>query len=263
MTGIVSLLFLGGMVAFLSVGIYVKVQSANKLKDLQDQKKVIQEAAVQPPDQNAVEEIGQTQSAAEAEQAERPEPLKQYREIAGQYPDFFGWVKVPGTKIDYPVMQSQDSGFYLDHDYTGEPSREGAVFVDAGTKDFPLDNLVVVYGHNMKNGNVFGELKKYTGEEFVSEHPDVYFDTVYESNEYQIAAVLKTHILYETEEGFRYYQTFGYRSEEEFQECMEFIEENAVLETDEELVYGDEILMLSTCEYSQENGRLVIVAKKK
>lgn len=262
-TGIVSFLFLVGMVAFLSVGIYVKVQSVNKLKDLQSQKKVIQETAAQPPDQNAVEETGQTQSAAEAEQAERPEALTQYREIAGQYPDFFGWVKVPGTKIDYPVMQSQDSGFYLDHDYTGEPSREGAVFVDAGTKDFPLDNLVVVYGHNMKNGNVFGELKKYTGEEFVSEHPDVYFDTVYGSNAYQIAAVLKTHILYETEEGFRYYQTFGYRNEEEFQECMEFIEENAVIETDEELVYGDELLMLSTCEYSQENGRLVIVAKKK
>lgn len=110
----------------------------------------------------------------------------------------------------------------------------------------PLDNFIVVNGHNMKNGNIFGELKKFGSAGFISENPCIYFDTAYESNEYQIIAVLKTRILYETEEGFRYYQTFGYRSEEEFQECVDFIETNAIIETDEELAYGDEILMLST-----------------
>lgn len=243
-----SFVFLAGMISLFSIGIYERVQSANRIRDLRNQKKVI----LSEPDTDT--EV--------KEETVSPEPLAQYKEIAEQYPDFFGWITVPGTKIDYPVMQARD-GFYLDHDYTGEESLEGAVFVDAKAKNIPLDNFVVVYGHNMKNGNIFGELKKFLNREFVSENPDIHFDTAYETNEYQVVVVLKTHILNKSEEGFRYYQTFGYQSEDEFQECCEFIRANAVIETDEELTYGDEILMLSTCEYSEENGRLVIVAKKK
>ena len=73
---------------------------------------------------------------------------------------------------------------------------------------------------------------------------------------------MKTRILNENEAGFRYYRFFNYSSRAQFQECLDFVKENQSFETDSVLEYGDCILMLSTCEYSQENGRLVVVAKK-
>lgn len=114
----------------------------------------------------------------------------------------------------------------------------------------------------MKNGHMFGMLKLYTNESFFQEHKEICFDTIYEAGIYEAVAVLKTRILNENEQGFRYYQFFQYQNEAEFQECLDFVEENRIFETGGNLQYGDHILMLSTCEYSQENGRLVIVARK-
>lgn len=110
--------------------------------------------------------------------------------------------------------------------------------------------------------NMFGTLKMYHDKDFFQAHRKIQFDTLYETGLYEAVAVLKTRILNENEEGFRYYQFFNYQNEREFQKCLEFIEKNQMFGTDSTLEYGDHILMLSTCEYSQENGRLVIVARK-
>ena len=155
-----------------------------------------------------------------------------------------------------------DRNFYLDHDFSGMESAEGALFVDEKNSIYPPDGNTVVYGHNMKNGHMFGTLKMYLDEEFFREHRKIHFDTVYETGIYEVVAVLKTRILNENEPGFRYYRFFQYQTKEEFQECQDFVEKNRIFETGTDLQYGDQILMLSTCEYSQENGRLVVVARK-
>ncbi len=193
----------------------------------------------------------------------RPEILPQYAEMSEQYPQLYGWLKISGTEIDLPVMRSEgDREFYLYHDFTGAESREGALFVDQDNSVYPQDDCTVIYGHNMKNGHMFGILNMYTDTDFFQTHREIYFDTPYETGTYEAAAVLKTRILNENEQGFRYYQFFQYENEEEFQECLNFVESSRIFETDSTLQYGDQILMLSTCEYSQENGRLVVVARK-
>ena len=121
---------------------------------------------------------------------------------------------------------------------------------------------IVIYGHNMKNGHIFGTLNMYGVPDFFQEHQEIHFDTIYETGIYEAVAVLKTRIRDENEQGFRYYQFFRYENETEFQECADFVENNQLFETSDTLRYGDQILMLSTCEYSQENGRLVVVARK-
>ncbi len=93
-------------------------------------------------------------------------------------------------------------------------------------------------------------------------HREIYFDTLYETGVYETVAVLKTRIRNENEQEFRYYQFFRYNNKEKFQECMDFVESSRMFWTGSSLQYGDKILMLSTCEYSQENGRLVVVARK-
>ncbi len=193
-----------------------------------------------------------------------PEILPQYKEMSAQYPELFGWLQIPGTQIDFPVMRSSsdDPEFYLHHDFTGAESSEGALFVDPLNSSCPQDANIVIYGHNMKNGHIFGTLNMYGVPDFFQEHQEIHFDTIYETGIYEAVAVLKTRIRDENEQGFRYYQFFRYENETEFQECADFVENNQLFETSDTLRYGDQILMLSTCEYSQENGRLVVVARK-
>lgn len=195
--------------------------------------------------------------------ASKPEQLPQYREMSKEYPHLYGWLQIPKTQIDLPVMRAEgDREFYLQHDFSGEKSAEGALFVDEKNSVYPQDGNTVIYGHNMKNGHMFGMLKLYTNESFFQEHKEIRFDTIYEEGIYEAVAVLKTRILNKNEQGFRYYQFFQYQNEAEFQECLDFVEENRIFETGSNIQYGDRILMLSTCEYSQENGRLVIVARR-
>lgn len=195
--------------------------------------------------------------------ASKPEQLPQYREMSKEYPHLYGWLQIPQTQIDLPVMRAEgDREFYLQHDFSGEKSAEGALFVDEKNSVYPQDGNTVIYGHNMKNGHMFGMLKLYTNESFFQEHKEIRFDTIYEEGIYEAVAVLKTRILNKNEQGFRYYQFFQHQNETEFQECLDFVEENRIFETGSNIQYGDRILMLSTCEYSQENGRLVIVARR-
>ncbi len=197
-----------------------------------------------------------------------PEILPQYQSFYESYPDLFGWICIPGTEIDYPVMQSaQDSGkeeryYYLHRDYTGRENEQGSLFVESKSCGYPRDDNTVIYGHNMSNGRYFGMLEKYKEQSFLKKHPTIQFDTIYETGTYQIAAVLVTRVLYQEEKGFRYYQFYNYTTDSEFQDCMDFIQENQLYDTGVSLRYGDQLLMLSTCEYTKENGRLVVVAKR-
>lgn len=194
----------------------------------------------------------------------RPQKLPQYKEMSKNYPQLYGWLQIPDTQIDLPVMRAEsDKDFYLHHDFAGAQSAEGALFVDANSSIYPQDDNTVIYGHNMKNGHLFGMLHMYGDVDFFQAHREIQFDTLYETGTYEAVAVLKTRILNENEQGFRYYQFFQYDNEQEFQQCYDFVEHNRIFATDCTLQYGDKILMLSTCEYSQDNGRLVVVARRK
>ncbi len=212
--------------------------------------------------QNQMQSEGRANSELKA-----PDILGQYQSFCENYPDVFGWLKIPGTEIDVPVMQSDDEEkgekyYYLHRDYTGKPSAEGSLFVDSKSGCYPQDDNTVIYGHNMNSGHIFGTLEKFMDYDYFREHQDIQYDTIYETGQYRVVAVLKTRILYQDEEGFRYYRFFHYDTQEEFQECLAFINRNKLFDTGEELRYGDQTIMLSTCEYSQENGRLVVVAKR-
>lgn len=244
-----------------SIGIYIKIHEENKLQKLQQEKVEIKNNKFTQTEQ--LEE--QTQQSSETSQSteESPAILPQYKKIAEQYPDFWGWIKISDTKIDYPIMQSKKKDFYLTHDYEGEESREGAVFVDSKTGNVPLDNYVVIYAHNMKNGNMFGELGSYKDKTYLQNHNTIELDTAYQTGEYEVIAVLTTHILNQEEKGFRYYRQSGYKNKEEFEKIKKFIKDNQLFEPEAEIAYGDQLVLLSTCEYSKENGRLVVVTRRK
>ena len=233
--------------------------------DTQDGADAVQNSA-QADAQNGGAAAVQNSAGAGAQQAsEEPPPvLEEYRELASQYPELFGWLTIPDSGINYPVMQPlTDKDYYLHHNYEGTPDDEGALFADPASSAWPMDDNLVIYGHNMKNGHMFGELKNYGTESYFLSHPRILFHTLYEKAEYEVVTVVQTHIKDETEDGFRYYQFFNYETEEAFSECVDFIQENQIYDVENKLQYGDQLLMLSTCDYAEDNGRFVVIARKK
>lgn len=97
----------------------------------------------------------------------------------------------------------REGGFYLHHDFKGAESTEGSLFVDTKSNIYPQDSNTVIYGHNMKNGHMFGTLQLYLDADYFQAHKKIYFDTLYEAGEYEAVAVLKTRLLNENEQGFR------------------------------------------------------------
>ena len=199
----------------------------------------------------------------DTEDTDRLAILSQYDILYSMYPDLVGWLKVDGTPIDYPVMQDRTGEeYYLTHNFEGKDDNKGNPFISADASIEPMDQNIVIYGHNVRDGSQFGDLDYYLDKKFYEKHPVITFDTIYETGTYQIVAVVKTHVKQEDEAGFRYYWFRNYENRDEFQDLLDFIEENRLYDTGEHLSYGDTTIMLSTCEYTVNNGRLVVIAKR-
>lgn len=178
--------------------------------------------------------------------------------------DFAGWISIPGTGIDYPVMQAvpESSDFYLTHNYDGEEDINGSIFLDSRNDYEQQDDNLIVYGHNMKSGLMFGELKDFLDEAFWREHKAITFNTIYEKAEYEIVAVCLAKVPQEGEEGFRYYDFINAGNEENFNNFLENMKKMNIMGEGMDISYGDKLLTLSTCNNYTEDGRLVLLAKK-
>ena len=121
---------------------------------------------------------------------------------------------------------------------------------------------LIIYGHNMQSGNMFGRLDKYSSEEYYKEHPKFEFDTIYEKGAYEIVYVFRSKIYNEDAVVFKYYQFLDVQSEKEFDSNMAEMAKISLYDTGITPKYGDELLTLSTCDYQENNGRFVIVARK-
>ncbi len=187
--------------------------------------------------------------------------LKKYKNLYMQNGDMTGWLSVEGTKIDYPVMQCEDDEYYLHHDFEKEDSKYGCLYVRERA-DLENGTNFVVYGHNMKDGSMFGELDLYLEEEFYKEHSNISFHTLYEEYTYEILAVFRSRIYGEKEDAFKYYQFYEAKTKEEFDDFYENVKELSLYDTGVEAEFGDTFLTLSTCAYHVKNGRLAVVAKR-
>ena len=188
--------------------------------------------------------------------------LDEYKSLLNQNKNLIGWLKIADTNIDYPVMQTDNNEFYLDHDVNHEPDKNGTLFMDYQCDVLKPSSNFIIYGHNMRSGNMFGNLDKYKSETYYKDHPVILFDTIFEKGTYQIMYVFNSHIYTEDEITFKYYQMIDIASEKEFESNMNSMKEIALYDTGVEAVYGDQLLTLSTCDYSEDDGRFVVVAKR-
>ena len=191
-----------------------------------------------------------------------PEVLDEYAGLYAENSDTIGWLKIDGMTIDYVVMQAPDEiNKYLRHDFYGKDSTRGCLFVDEYCDIFNSDNIII-YGHNMKDGSMFGTLDSYADESFYAEHKIIRFDTIYEKHSYEVVAAISTSIPAKDEDVFRYYEYTSSNDEETFLDYADFIEKNKLYDTGVEINPGDKLLTLSTCAYHTTDGRFVVVARQ-
>lgn len=200
------------------------------------------------------------EDAPEIPYSEDENVLAEYSELFLQNTDMVGWISIAGTTINYPVMQTPDNpNYYLKHNFENEYSDLGVPYMQEDCSISDSDNLII-YGHHIKGQKMFGALEDYKSQSFYEKHKTIQFDTLTERGEYEIIAVFKT-VAYSSE-GFRYYDFVKAESEADFTAYLDKCKELALYDTGVSAKYGDNLITLSTCEYSANNGRLVVVAKK-
>lgn len=196
------------------------------------------------------------------EENETPEVLEEYKNLFNMNKKLIGWLKIDDTIIDYPVMQTTDNEYYLDHNINQEKDRNGALFLDKDCDVLTRSTNLIIYGHHMKSGRMFGNLDDYESESYYKEHSIIQFDTIYEKGTYEIMYVFRSRVYSEAEVVFKYYQFIDCYSEQEFESNMREMAAMSLYDTGVTAEYGDQLLTLSTCDSSETNGRFVVVAKR-
>jgi sortase B len=185
-----------------------------------------------------------------------------FSELTDINDEFVGWIKIEGTQIDYPVLKAKDNSFYLDRNIYKEYNKYGSIFMDMNNIMEPRSSNLIMYGHHMKDGKMFGDLMKYVDEDFYREHKYIEFNTLSDIAKYEIISVFKTSVYGSMSNEFSYYSYMDFGDEGEFISYLREIKRLGLYDIESDAKFGDSLITLSTCEYTLENGRLVIVARR-
>ena len=187
--------------------------------------------------------------------------IKEYQLMYTLNNDMVGWIEIPGTSIDYPVVQSPyQSNFYLRRNFYKEKATCGTIYVrEKCDVSKPSDN-VTLYGHNMSNGTMFADLHEYEKKSFWQDNKLIYFDTLFEYHTYEIFAVFISSA--DMTKGFSYHTFDDAANEAEFNQFVQTCKGKSLYDTGITPKYGEKLITLSTCDKSIEDGRFVVVARR-
>lgn len=177
-----------------------------------------------------------------------------FAKLKAKNKDVVGWLKVNNTNVDYPVVQSSDNSYYINHNFNGESNLAGWVFADYRIEHDGTDKNYVIYGHNMKDGSMFGSLKKILTKGWYNneENMNITYKTEKETHNYKVFSVYEIPVE-------SYYTNMGFKSDEEYQQFLNTLKGRSVKDFGVNLKATDKILTLSTCA-SNSNNRVVLHA---
>ena len=187
-----------------------------------------------------------------------PPPQESFAELLRYNPDTVGFLTI-GETVDLPVVQREnDNEYYLTHAYSGEEAREGALFLDGANR--LSDENLIVYGHNMRNGTMFGELSSFGEREFLLENAVVRFDTLYENALYVPFAMFEASM--DENDGHYFDVRQIVFDETSFELFVLKLRSRSVFDVPVEVEYGDQLLKLVTCSYNDDDGRYIVALRK-
>ena len=181
--------------------------------------------------------------------------------------DFKGWLTLPGTKTDNPVVQYTDNDYYLKKDFQKEDNRYGTLYIDAGNRLTPteMSRNITIYGHNMKDGSMLGDAQqKYRKLTFYKSNPVLTFSTAYsqEDMHWKIFSVMITNSKPAQDNGFVFdYRRTNFANDADFLQFIADCKERSMFILPVDVQPDDHILTLSTCSYEFSDARLVIMAR--
>ncbi len=191
---------------------------------------------------------------AEAESQQTQMSYVDFATLKAMNSDAVAWITMYGTNINYPVVQGTDNDYYLHHTFTGNENAAGAIFIDASMEEGMESKNVIVYGHNMKNGSMFGTLSYYKNEQMVKNYPAFLVYTESGVYEYAIFSAFMTTAGSDT-------YVYGFGSEESFMSYIDKMKQRSWYDTGVEVTAEDTIMTLSTCS-GGEDERFVVQAKR-
>jgi sortase B len=207
----------------------------------------------------AVIEIGFPDTDQDPDEVETDADPFDYQALYNKNQDCIGWLRIDGTGIDYPIVQTSDNSFYLTHDFNKDYAICGTPFLDYRNDLSAGKEHLIIYGHQMKDGSMFKQLNGYKSKDFYEEHKEVTLYLQEEKYEYEVAAVYVTNVSQSSD----YY---NFLHENQRKDQMEYLQQMAAYQlysTGISVSETDELLSLSTCEYSSTNGRLIVLARRK
>ena len=190
-----------------------------------------------------------------------PVMLPEFSTIYALNNDVVGYIIIEDTNINYPILyHPEERDYYLNRDFYGNYSRSGCIYLREACNIFEPTDVLTVYGHNMATGAMFADIHKYRSKSFFNNHQYINVWTLYEKHTYQVVCLFKTSGTYGV--GFPFHLFDDFRDEAEYNEFINGVRDLAIFDTGIETQYGDKFICLSTCEYTIDNGRLVLVAKR-
>lgn len=224
----------------------------------------INEIAVQEEEQAKDNTIRQEEEAKQIKEKEKKERMLKVKKLQEINTDIVGWIQIEGTNINYPVLQGEDNEYYLNHNYKKQKTEKGSIFLDKSYNWDIESNNLIIYGHNLVNGQMFKDLLKYSKEEFFEQHKTIRFTTAEADKEYEIISVFKSKVYNKTEKNvFRYYNFINSKSEKEYNNFVKQAKEASLYDTKNTAEYGDNLITLITCAYHIDDGRFVVIAREK
>lgn len=178
--------------------------------------------------------------------------------LQAETPDACAWIKIPDTVIDYPIMQSgpeTDEDFYLDHDRNGKSKKAGAIYIQKLNAEDFTDRNTVIYGHNMLNGTMFAQLKKYRNRTFFDTHRDIYIYTPGHILHYKVLSAFvydDRHIL----NSFNFVNNNNYQ--DFLNDCIDPFSLTRQVSDDLTVSTDNKIITLSTCTNNDDERYLVV-----
>ncbi len=189
------------------------------------------------------------------------ETLSKYAALYAENEDFVGWISIDGTEVNYPVMHTpEDAEYYLHRDFYGAYSLSGTVFASWDSTFSPRSDNVILYGHNMSNGSMFADLLNYADQAYWQEHPAIQFDTLTQTQRYEIVYAFVEDIGVDKPH-FEFYNFVNAADEDAFDAFVESCQALSAYDTGITPVYGDQFLTLVTCKGYDSTLRMVVVAR--
>jgi len=177
--------------------------------------------------------------------------------------DIVGWIKIDGTIIDYPVMQTpNEPEYYLRRNFEKKTTLAGTPFMDAASSmSLPSGNFLI-YGHNMKNGSMFHSILQYEKKSYFNKHKIIHFDTLKGKGTYRVIAAFRSQIYPKSSKNFKYYHYAYIDNKAKYDRYVSNVKALSAVDSHITPGYKKQLITLSTCAYHVENGRFAVVAVK-